>query len=194
MIDLFNYLDLYLMNHLSAAFIYGADNPPELLKSIAIFCAKYLCLSVPIYCIIMLLNPNFKIIKIGLVPLLIRLSSATILSAVLSYMIGTCFYRVRPFISHPDINLISHSASASFPSNHAMFFAVFLYFIIKYRADIAYSKIGIPIIIVCTVLTCWARVFVGVHYPLDIVGGLILGVFCAFFSDKIFSRFYLGVR
>jgi membrane-associated phospholipid phosphatase len=36
--------------------------------------------------------------------------------------------------------------------------------------------------IVLAVLVAWGRVFVGVHYPGDVLGGLAIGALCAVFA------------
>ena len=70
--------------------------------------------------------------------------------------------------------LIKQSHSYSFPSSHAanMGSAAFL-FSFKYRR---YA----PIFIAVAILVGYSRIYVGVHYPLDVVAGFILGAACGF--------------
>jgi len=79
--------------------------------------------------------------------------------------------RVRPFVAHPHAKLlISHGRDPGFPSDHAtgafaMAMALWLY-------D---RTIG-AIAFVLAAIVAFARVYVGVHYPGDVIGGALLGM------------------
>jgi undecaprenyl-diphosphatase len=109
-------------------------------------------------------------------------------------------FEPRPFVSHKVHLLISHAADASFPSDHtAWAFAVLgmLAFCMLPPLVVArkqnQQQLGKPVpraallipvllIIVALVIACsigFARVFVGVHYPGDILGGAIDGLLAA---------------
>jgi undecaprenyl-diphosphatase len=84
--------------------------------------------------------------------------------------------RPRPCVTLPDVHLlVGLKRSLSFPSAHAAnFFAVatyFNYFYPKYRW-VYFSA---------AFLVALSRVSIGVHYPLDIIAGGILGAACALF-------------
>jgi undecaprenyl-diphosphatase len=84
--------------------------------------------------------------------------------------------RPRPCVTLPDVHLlVGIKRSLSFPSAHAAnFFAVatyFNYFYPKYR----WIYFGAAFIV------AFSRVSIGVHYPLDIIAGGILGAACALF-------------
>ena len=46
-----------------------------------------------------------------------------------------------------------------------------------------WGKRGIPVIIL-SLLVCWSRMYLGVHYPLDVTGGAILGILLGFTAWK----------
>ncbi|MBX9809421.1 phosphatase PAP2 family protein [Candidatus Gracilibacteria bacterium] len=77
--------------------------------------------------------------------------------------------------------LIPHPADNSFPSGHALFTGALLFGIVAY-----FRKTSL---IVATILiglvTLVARVMGGVHYPGDIIGGLLIGIVCAYFLRHI---------
>jgi undecaprenyl-diphosphatase len=80
--------------------------------------------------------------------------------------------RTRPYLAHPAHShlLIARSADPSFPSDHAtggfaLAFGVWLY-------DRA---IGSALLVVAGVLS-FSRVYVGTHYPGDVVAGALIGV------------------
>jgi undecaprenyl-diphosphatase len=79
--------------------------------------------------------------------------------------------RSRPFVAHPHSELlVSHARDAGFPSDHAtgafaMAMALWLY-------D---RTIG-AICFVLAAIVAFARVYVGVHYPSDVVAGALIGM------------------
>lgn len=78
----------------------------------------------------------------------------------------------RPFMDHHVTQLISHAPGKSFPSDHttaSTAIAAGLLFLT------AYKKTG-AVLLVAAVLIGFSRIFVGVHYPADILGGLITGL------------------
>lgn len=78
-------------------------------------------------------------------------------------------FEQRPFIEQDLIPLISHKADASFPSRHTSIMSAiaFSYTFFKSRSSL-----------LLLLLTAWvgiSRVYVGVHYPVDVLGGLVVG-------------------
>lgn len=78
--------------------------------------------------------------------------------------------RPRPFDSLPDVLLPNGKAGGySFPSNHSLNnFGVATFFSMLYR------EYRIPLYVTATLIAL-SRVYLGVHYPSDIIGGAILG-------------------
>lgn len=81
------------------------------------------------------------------------------------------FSRIRPCDALPDAILpIGKTGAYSFPSNHAFNnFAVATFF------SILYKEYRIPLYIAATLIAL-SRVYLGVHYPSDILGGALLGI------------------
>lgn len=114
---------------------------------------------------------------------ILKVISAIILSrGIITEIIRFFYYRPRPFLTHQVNNLISHDISGSFPSGHMTFIFPLIYFV-----ALANKKIGL-VFIVLGVLMGIARIYVGVHYPLDILGGIILGVLSAWFVEKLAAK------
>lgn len=84
------------------------------------------------------------------------------------------YYHPRPFDFYNFAPLISESGS-SFPSGHAAFF--FALAMVVWYVNRTW---GIWYLILSCVNGI-ARIYVGVHWPLDILGGIAVGVLCALF-------------
>ena len=89
------------------------------------------------------------------------------------FVINAYLFRPRPFENH-QVNLIFYKATdSSFPSNAlAVLFAISIAILIMNR------RYGI-ISIIFSVIYGISRIYVGVHYPLDIISALILGIIAA---------------
>ena len=87
----------------------------------------------------------------------------------LGQIIGKAFPRPRPYLSHAVNQLIPRSLDTSFPSDHAILgFAVA---VMVWR----YNRRAGAVLLVLALLMAVARVFVGAHYPGDVLGGAVLG-------------------
>jgi undecaprenyl-diphosphatase len=79
--------------------------------------------------------------------------------------------RARPFVDHPHAKLLIHHATdAGFPSDHAtgaFAMAMALWF---------YDRAIGALALVLAAIVAFARVYVGVHYPSDVVGGALIGI------------------
>jgi undecaprenyl-diphosphatase len=81
------------------------------------------------------------------------------------------FQRVRPCQALQGVRLlVGCSDSFSFPSTHATnAFALAAFFAVYYR------KLAIPLLVIAA-LVAYSRIYVGVHYPADVLAGAGLGV------------------
>ena len=99
--------------------------------------------------------------------------------------------RLRPcrdsFISKTDIERISCGTGYSFPSTHATdhFAAAFLLILIFYKK---WNWIWLWAILWASVIS-FAQVYVGVHFPLDVIGGAIYGIMTGWLFSRLFSRY-----
>jgi undecaprenyl-diphosphatase len=106
-----------------------------------------------------------------------------ILALIINVVISHIWFRPRPFTVFQKgtyTELVAHSADASFPSDHAagsFGFAAGSWG--RQRKLISYLFTIIAVIVMV------ARVFVGVHYPTDVIGGMIVGII----ASKIVWRF-----
>ncbi|MGB2951971.1 MAG: phosphatase PAP2 family protein [Gaiellaceae bacterium] len=102
------------------------------------------------------------------------------LALLVNQVIGKIWHRERPFVTHPTAHVWgSRSHDASFPSDHAsaafgIAFAVFLF-------DRAVGSIFLAAAAVIGA----GRVFIGAHYPLDVVAGCLVGLASALLLVRV---------
>ncbi|MHB1652798.1 MAG: phosphatase PAP2 family protein [Desulfitobacteriaceae bacterium] len=85
-------------------------------------------------------------------------------------VLKTLIARPRPFVHFPDARILADKPQQfSFPSGHTTTsFAPAVTFLLKKRA------LGIAALILAALIG-FSRIYVGVHYPLDVLGGVLLG-------------------
>ena len=92
-----------------------------------------------------------------------------VLCLIGSFILGSLFYENRPFVDHPDaILILNHAADASFPSDHAVGTMAIACGILFYDWSLGTKMVY------GSILVGVSRVFVGNHYPGDILGAFIL--------------------
>jgi undecaprenyl-diphosphatase len=87
----------------------------------------------------------------------------------LGQLIGKALPRPRPYLSHTVNQLIPPSLDTSFPSDHAILGFAVAVMVWRYN-----RRAGIALLVLATLMAI-ARVFVGAHYPGDVLGGAVLG-------------------
>lgn len=102
-------------------------------------------------------------------------AAAAGLASLLSHAIAMQLDVPRPFVLGLAPAYIAHAGRGSLPSTHAaVMFMVALAFLLRPSL----RRLGLTLLAVAAA-TGWARVYVGVHFPLDIVAGLLLGAVIA---------------
>lgn len=95
---------------------------------------------------------------------------AFVISQVIIQIIRIYYFEPRPFVTFPISPLVDHPNEASFPSNHTTTMAAIAFSYYFYKSKYAL------LFLLFTLWVGFARVFVGVHFPIDILGGLIIGL------------------
>lgn len=119
---------------------------------------------------------------------------ATGAGAVLGLLIAAAMSTVvdapRPFTDGTAVNYLDHVRDGSFPSDHATL-ASALAFGFWRRRPTRLPLAWMPLLVVAASIG-WARVFLGAHYPSDILGGALLGAACALAVETPAGRVVLG--
>lgn len=116
------------------------------------------------------------------IALLLSMLAAFISRIGITSSIRYFFQRERPFVAL-DVHDLFVVSSSSFPSGHAAFFFAFSTVVFHYNRTLGVVSF------VLTLFVCLARVAAGVHYPSDILGGLVVGVFSGFLTLYVYKRF-----
>jgi undecaprenyl-diphosphatase len=97
------------------------------------------------------------------------------LALLIAHFLGGAVDRARPFVAHPGAihDFLSHSADASFPSDHAT-----ASFAIAVAVWLRNRLWGTVLLILAAILSL-GRVFLGVHYLSDVLAGAALGTLVA---------------
>lgn len=110
---------------------------------------------------------------------LLILLPALLICILLIKFIHLFIHEPRPFITFNFTPLADNNPDLSFPSRHATIMAVVAFSYTYFKSKWAY--LFLPLM----VLVGLSRIFVGVHYPLDILGGFLVGVMAIVISLKI---------
>lgn len=162
--------------------IFGFSRQSPTLDSLMIFGAEYLIFLTFLLVGILAFTGRAKEKKV-----LILLVVGMIIQLLLRKVVHIFYFEPRPFVTYQLIPLIKHAADASFPSGHTTIMAVVAFSYLFYKSKFT---------LIFLLLMLWvglARIFVGVHYPLDILGGIVTGftaVFLAWLIKNLIKSIY----
>jgi undecaprenyl-diphosphatase len=130
------------------------------------------------FCLLLILLPKSR------KSIALPVSIAVILSSILNFTLKNIFSRERPNI----LRLISET-SYSFPSGHAMINATFYTMLILLIFEFIQNKSKrIALSSICVALTIaigFSRIYLGVHYAGDVLGGWLIGFALSVFVYSI---------
>ena len=103
--------------------------------------------------------------------------SALIAMAV-NLTLGSMIFRTRPYLRGESALLCPSATDSSFPSDHAAGGG-------SIATSIYYGKRVLGrALLVLAVLVCISRVYVGAHYPSDVIVGLVIGMLSAWLVER----------
>lgn len=100
----------------------------------------------------------------------------------LNLFIKLFYFTPRPFVKHRVGILIPSKTDSSFPSKHTM-----LAFAVSTSIYLYKRTLGI-IMGTLSILTGFSRIWIGHHYPFDIIGSAVIGNMTSIIIDKIYCR------
>lgn len=159
---------LHDFNHALYLFINAPLGTSEHLVHLSTFLANDVVLLIPAIFTIMWFRGNQRQRETLIFSVLV-----TMVGLLIAQLIGLTWYQPRPFVIGLGETWLSHAPNFSFPSNH---FTVFMCIAITFLLQ-RLERMG-AVIILAGYAVAWSRIYLGVHYPFDMVGS----VFCSLLS------------
>ena len=113
----------------------------------------------------------------------IFLCSSFILCSVVGTGLKYAIKRDRPYVTYPEIEKLTSAGKLSFPSNHTSYA-----FSLATSMSILYPKwyVIAPAFLWASSVA-YSRMYLGVHYPTDVLAGAVIGSGTAWLSYKLCS-------
>nr|WP_321238255.1 undecaprenyl-diphosphatase [uncultured Tolumonas sp.] len=119
----------------------------------------------------------------------ITASAAVAVALLIGQIINYAWPHPRPFMIGLGHTFLEHKSEASFPSDHALvLFTLAIGFI-----STGLRKLGVQLLL-AGIAVSWARVFLGVHFPFDIAGALVVSIPSVWVATAMLNRSALGNR
>lgn len=116
--------------------------------------------------------------------LVLKAVVTTVIALLIGYLVSLIYPHPRPFVVETGQTLIAHAATASFPSNHMLIFSsIALCYLFAKQV-----KLGLALLVLA-IMVAWARIYVGVHFPFDMLGALIIAFLTNLMIQQLWPRF-----
>ena len=169
------------LNHTLFLWLAAPAHPSLLMLALAKFFGEYAVLAVPLLLATGWLRGNEHSRKVWL-----QASVAMLAGLLINQFIALLWPHPRPFMLGLGHNLIAHAANSSFPSDHLTGLWAFSFSLLMHRSQrmtaVALTLLGLPM--------AWARIYLGVHFPLDMLGAALVAGFSAWLACHG-SRLYM---
>jgi undecaprenyl-diphosphatase len=156
-------------------------HPGTLTSIVAIFLAQWFICAVPALIFIGWLRGSEGTRKAMLIA-----TASGVLGLLVNQLIGLAWPHPRPFVMGLGHALLSHDADSSFPSDHLTLWWAVAFSLVLQRgprhAGSGLALLGIPL--------AWARIYVGVHFPLDMLGAAMVAAISSWLTLRQ-ARCYL---
>jgi undecaprenyl-diphosphatase len=121
----------------------------------------------------------------GLRFLVLAVATVVVADAIGTHIFKYSFLRARPCISLTDVTLLMGCTNLpSFPSNHAVNTSALATLAVLYM-----PRLWLPATALVW-LVGYSRVYVGVHYPLDVLAGIVLGIVVALVLSRVMNSLW----
>lgn len=168
--------DIYL-DSITYKFIskYISDDLTNVVKYLTYIGSAVTVISITLFTLIIFKNKRYSI----------YMALNLILITILQIILKNIFTRARPI----DINLITETGY-SFPSGHSLTAFAFYGFIIYliYISNIKNKKIHITLFSILILITGLSRIYLGVHFFTDVIGGFTFSLLYLIIYTSIVKR------
>jgi undecaprenyl-diphosphatase len=153
-------------------FLYNFAHQFAFVDKLIIFCAVYLPYLVTLGALIFILSHHKSWTEV------IRVFASGVVAWITASVLKMLVHTPRPFNAISTVHSLFPESGYAFPSGHATFFSA-----IAFAIYFKHKKAGY-IFLACALIIGLARIAGGVHYPIDILGGYVLGFLVAFSIQK----------
>ncbi len=169
------------MNEQLFLFFYNFAHQWPVLDSVIIFTAEYLGFFPFMGIIFYFLyeNKEFNWRKASYI-FFIMLGTGAV-AWIIAHLVKDVFQTLRPFVALPSVEPLFLYDGYAFPSGHTTFFMAITTVLLFYH-----KAVGV-FLAFFTIIIGIARIMSGVHWPIDIIGGLLLGLVIGVGMQKIFK-------
>ncbi|MCG5076735.1 phosphatase PAP2 family protein [Paraburkholderia tagetis] len=155
---------LEALNHSLFLAINGTPATPRWLIDTALFIANDLILLVPLALVLMWLSGDERQRAVAM-----RACVVTLVALGVGQVIGHFWPHPRPFVIGLGHTFFAHAPDPSFPSDHGTVCSAFVLTLLlggMVRTGLIALVLGVAI--------AWSRVFLGVHFPFDMIGAFVV--------------------
>ena len=144
--------------------------PSAFMLGMGVFFAEYVIWLVPSLLIVGWLRGAENTKK-----LMLEAALVGVIALFVSAVIGMLWPHPRPFMIGLGHTLIPHAADTSFPSDHmTLMWSVAFSLLLNQRTRMLGCGLA-----VLGLAVAWARIYLGVHSPIDMVGAAMVAIVCA---------------
>jgi undecaprenyl-diphosphatase len=146
----------------------------------------------PLYLFLLLFMP-YKFHRNGWIWCGAFLVTFALSDQISAHLLKPYFHRIRPcnnpYLSSIVHNIVPCGGGYSFPSSHAS-----NHFSMGVFSAVTLSRMAKwiwPVAIIWAAVVSFSQVYVGVHFPLDVTCGALLGAIVGTFTGKLFNKYFM---